>query len=89
MKKIIKIKNVDSDKTYKIFSLIDKAALMINNGRRRMISIMYLLKQLFQMCKIPYDYIKLSKSKRTLSYHKLWNNVYGLIKNDLDKVINK
>ena len=52
----------------KVFIQIDKILPLINNGRKRMISINYVLKQLFEMLKLSHDTIKITKSKRTRQF---------------------
>ena len=42
----------EMDKIFKAFVEIDKILPLINNGRKRMISINYVLKQLFEMMKL-------------------------------------
>lgn len=55
----------------------------VNESTKRMISINYILRKLFEMLGLPYENIK------TLKYNQWWNNVYGLIKDDIHKIVNK
>ena len=53
---------------YKVFVEIDSVLSEVNDGRKRMISIKYVIKQLFKMLRLPYKDINVTKSKRTLTY---------------------
>ena len=54
---------------YKIFDLIDTVISKINDNRKRLISIKYILKMIFEMMRLPYN-IPVTKSKKTLKYYK-------------------
>ena len=51
-------------KIHKVFIEIDNVINKVNNGRKRMISIKYVIKQLFQMLGLPYKDINITKSKK-------------------------
>ena len=56
--------------------LTDRAASQINANRKRMISINYILKQLFGTMRIKCKFISLTRSKKTLRcYNQLWRQV--------------
>ena len=56
--------------------LTDRAASQINANRKRMISINYILKQLFGTMRIKCKFILLTRSKKTLRYYnQLWRQV--------------
>ena len=76
---------------YKIFDLIDTIIPKVNNtGRKRLISINYILRMIFKMMKLSYDNIPISKSKRTLAfYEKYWNSVMSLIGTRIHSIIDK
>ena len=76
---------------YKIFNLIDKIIPEVNkSGRKRLISINYILKMIFKMMKLSYKNIPISKSKRTLVfYEKYWNSVMSLIGTEIHSIIDK
>ena len=77
-------------KIYLIFEDIDKILPQVKGNRKRMISIEYILRQLFEILRMKYELIPLSKSKTTLKYYnQWWNTVFGLIKDDIHKIINK
>ena len=76
-------------KIHKVFIEIDSVLHKVNNGRKRMISIKYFFKQLFEMLGLPYKDINVTKSKRTLSsYEQFWNRVLSLIGNRIQSIIN-
>ena len=56
----------------RIFRLIDPLWLQVNIGRKRMISVNFILKQLFDILGIEYKFIPLTKSKKTLNYYSKW-----------------
>ena len=67
-------------KIHKVFIEIGSVLHKVNNGRKRMISIKYIIKQLFEMLGLPYKDINVTKSKRTLTYYKqYWEKVQSLI----------
>ena len=69
---------------------IDKILLQVNGNRKRMIDIMFILKQLFQKLDLPHETIPISKSKKTLKYYnRWWKNINKLIEDDINKIINK
>ena len=54
-----------------------------------MISIKYVIKQLFEMLGLPYKDINVTKSKRTLKYYeKYWKRVLSLIGDRIQLMIN-
>ena len=44
----------------------------VDNSRKRMVSIKFILRQLFRALEIEYKFILLSKSKKTLKYCNQW-----------------
>ena len=76
---------------YKIFDLIDTIIPKVNNtGRKRLISINYVLRMVFKMMKLSYDNIPISKSKRTLAfYEKYWDSILSLIGDKIQSIIDK
>ena len=68
-KNSIQISYSNRERILRIFILIDQVLPQVNENRKQMISINYILRQLFEML--------------------WWNNVYGLVKNDVNKIINK
>ena len=86
----IEINYENRQKIYKIFKLIDTVLSQVNGNRKRMISVTYVLRKLFEMLGLSCKNIPLSKSKKTLRFYKhWWDKVYGLIKDDIYEIINK
>ena len=74
---------------YKIFDLIDTIIPKVNENRKRLISINYILKMLFKMMEIPYD-VQISKSTKTVKYYKnYWDNVMNLIGDKIQAIIDQ
>ena len=62
----------------------------VNIGRRWMISVNFILKQLFDILGIEYKFIPLTQSKITLKYYnQWWQRVYDLIKDDTQNLDRK
>ena len=77
------------ERIYKVFVEIDSVLNEVNDGRKRMISIKYVIKQLFKMLGLPYKDINVMKSKRTLTYYnQYWKKVQLLIGNRIQLIIN-
>ena len=77
------------EQIYKVFVEIDSVLNEVNDGRKRMISIKYVIKKLFKMLRLPYKDINVTKSKRTLTYYKqYWKKVRLLIGNRIQSIIN-
>ena len=79
------------EKILRIFALINKVLPQVNgDSRKRMISIKFILRQIFRILGMEYKFIPLLKSKKTLIFYKLWwKQVYELIKDDVAEIINK
>ena len=77
------------EQIYKVFVEIDSVLNEVNDGRKRMISIKYVIKKLFKMLRLPYKDINVTKSKRTLTYYKqYWKKVKSLIGDRIQLIIN-
>ena len=77
------------ERIYKVFVEIDSVLSEVNDGCKRVISIKYVIKQLFKMLRLPYKDINVTKSKRTLTYYKqYWKKVQLLIGNRIQSIIN-
>ena len=70
----------------RIFKLIDRVSPEVNDiGRKRSISVNFIIKQLFDILGIEYKFIPLTRSKTTLKYYsQWWEKVYALIKDDIN-----
>lgn len=60
-------------------------APQVDTDRKRMVSIKFILKQLFDILRIKYKFIPLTKSKKTLKYYvDWWAQIYDLIKDNIN-----
>ena len=76
------------NRIYKVFAEIDSILHKINDGRKRMIGIKYIMKQLFKMLGLPYKDIQVTKSEETLTYYKqYWAKVQLLIGDRIQSII--
>lgn len=76
----IELNNNQREKIYKVFIEIDNVINEVNNGRKRMISIKYVLMELFKILGLPYKDVYVKKSKRTIKYYeKYWQKVQSLL----------
>ena len=76
------------EQIYKVFVEIDSVLNEVNDGRKRMISIKYVIKELLKMLGLPYKDINVTKSKRTLTYYKqYWKKVQSLIGDRIQSII--
>lgn len=57
------------NKIYMVFGEIVKILPQMNSNRKRMISINFILKQLFKMLNLPHDCIIVPRSKTTLAIY--------------------
>ena len=74
------------EQSHKVFVEINS---VIHDDRKRMISIKYIIKQLFKMLGLPYKDIFVTKSKKTLRYYKqYWEKVQLLIGDRIQSIIN-
>ena len=82
----ISVKN--KDKILRIFNKIGTVINLINNDRKRMININFILQKIFNMLDLPYEKIKITKSKRTLQmYNEYWNKIISMISDEIMKII--
>ena len=85
----IQLTHHQRERIYKVFVEIDSVLNEVNDGRKRMISVKYIIKQLFKMLGLPCKDINVTKSKRTLTYYKqYWKKVQLLIGNRIQSIIN-
>ena len=77
------------DRIYKVFVEIGTIITLVNRNRKRMISVKFIMKQLFKMLGLPYKDINVTKSKKTLKYYKqYWEKVQSLIGDRIQSIIN-
>ena len=74
---------------HKVFVEIDSVLHEVNNSRKRMISVTFIMKQFFKMLGLPYKDINVTKSKKTLKYYKqYWEKVESLVGDKIQSIIN-
>ena len=74
---------------YKVFVEIGNIIPLVNRNRKRMISVKFIMKQLFKMLGLPYNDINVTKSKKTLKYYKqYWEKVESLVGDKIQSIIN-
>ena len=78
---------VQKNKIIELFSVIGKILSQINGERKRMISVNFILAKILKMMKLPYSYVKVTKSKKTLAfYNKYWANIMSLISDKINNI---
>ena len=84
----IKISYHNKRKIERVFVEIGKIIDQVNNNRKRMISINFILRKLLKMMGIPYKKIPISKSKKTLAfYNKYWASIMSLIGDEIKSIV--
>ena len=74
---------------HKVFVEIDSVLHEVNNSRKRIICVKFIMKQLFKMLGLPYNDINVTKSKKTLKYYKqYWEKVQSLVGDKIQSIIN-
>ena len=67
------------DKIYKTFEIIGSVIPLVNKLRRRIISTKYILRHLFKLLDLPFECIKITKSRKTLEfYNRYWAKILEL-----------
>ena len=75
-------------KIERVFAEIGNIIDQVNGNRKRMISIIYILRKLLNMMNLPFDNIPISKSKRTLAfYDQYWASIMSLIGDKIKSII--
>ena len=83
----IQLEYYDKESILRIFKLFDRIELP-DVGRKRLISVNYIIKQLFDILGIEYKFIPHTRIKNTLKYYnEWWDKVYGYIKDDVNRII--
>ena len=87
----IQVVYYNREKVLRIFRLIDQVTPEVNNFRRkRLISVNFIIKQLFDISGVEYNIIPLTQSKNTLRYYEnWWERVYSLIKADISCLVSQ
>ena len=75
-------------KIYKTFEIIGSVIPSVNKLRRRMISTKYILRQLFKLLDLPFECIKITKSRKTLEfYNRYWAKILELKNAEILRII--
>ena len=86
----IQIGYYNRENILRMFQLIDNVTHQPGVWRKRLISVNFIVKQLFHILGIEYKIIPLTRIKNTLRYYTdWWDRVYGLIKTDADRLISQ
>lgn len=87
----IQIGYYNRENTLRIFKLIHRVSPEVDNfGRKRLISINFIIKQLFDILRVEYKLIPLTRSKKTLKYYEdWWERVYDLITDNINQLISQ
>ena len=84
----IKLSNSEKHKIDIIYAEIGKIINEVNGTRKRMISVNFIMRKIFKMMGIPYKYIPISKSKKTLAfYDRYWASIMSLIGDKIKSII--
>ena len=84
----IQLTHKQRNQIHKVFIKIDSVLHKVNYGRKRVISIKFIFKQLFKVLGLPYKCINVTKSKRTLTYYEqCWEKFQSLIGNEIQSMI--
>ena len=85
----VQLSHKNIDRITRIFKEIDKVLPQVNNSRKRMVSIDFILKKLFDLMGISVK-VSLSKSPKTIARHnRYWKSIYDLIGEDIQLIISK
>ena len=87
----IQVGYYNREKILRIFRFIDQVTPEVNNFcRKRLISVNFIIKQLFDILGVEYKIIALTQSKNTLRYYQnWWERVYSLIKADISHLVSQ
>ena len=86
-KNSIQIGYYNRENILRIFQLLDRVTPV---GRKQLISVNCIIKQLFDILGVEYKFIPLTRSKTTFKYYEdWWKRVYDLIKTDINWLISQ
>ena len=81
----IQISYYNRENILRIFKLIDNVTHQPGVRRKRLISVNFIIKQLFDILGIEYKFIPITKSKKMLNYYsQWWARIYDLIKENIN-----
>ena len=74
----------------RIFTEIGEIIPQINGGRKRMVSLNFIIREVMKMMSLPFNKIQISRSKKTLaSYQQYWIQIISLIGDRIKGIIDK
>ena len=77
------------NKIDRVFVEIGKILPQIN-GERKRISVNFIIVKILKMMKLPHSYVKVTKSKRTITtYQRYWDQIILLIGEKIKGIINE
>ena len=77
----------DRDRIMKIFKVIGSIIPEVNKGRKRMISLKYIIQQIFTLVNLSFE-VQITKSKKTIAfYENYWNQILLLTFDKIMKII--
>ena len=86
--KRVELTHDQRDRIYKVFVEIGNILHKVNGTRKRMISVNFIMRRIFEMMKIPYKQIPISRSKKTLAfYHQYWACILSIIGDKMKSII--
>ena len=87
----IQVGYYNREKILRIFRLIGRVIPQVHNfRRRRLISVNFIIKRLFDILGVEYKIIPITQSKNTLRYYEnWWKRVYSLIKADISRLVSQ
>ena len=76
------------ERIFKVFAEISDIIPTVNGRRNRLISTKYILRQLFKLLDLPFECIKITKSRKTLEfYNRYWAKILELKNTEILRVI--
>ena len=85
----VQLSHKNVDRIIRVFKEIDMVLPQVNNSRKRMVSIDFILKKLFDLIGVSVE-VGLSKSPKTIARHiRYWKSIYDLIGEDIQLIISK
>ena len=86
--KRVELTHDQRDRIYKVFVERGKILNEVNCTRKRMISVNFIMRMIFEMMGLPYNQIPISKSRKTLAfYDKYWAKIISLIGDKIISII--
>ena len=78
------------DRIHKVFVEIGTILHLVNRTRKRVISINFIMRRIFEMMDIPYKQIPISTTKKTLAlYDQYWASIMSLIGDKIKSIVGR